>query len=129
MPFTLMDLETTWFKEHPGIRIMVFGDKHLGVELKWGAKPTYRQPRGNEIAFPRAQWVHVRFHITLSEKADGVVELWQDGTKIVDGRGQTLPLSHTIYNSLEVGISAYSFGRLPAMLYADNVSISDQSPD
>ena len=35
MPFTLMDLETTWFKEHPGIRIMAFGDKHLGVELKW----------------------------------------------------------------------------------------------
>ena len=53
MPFTLMDLETTWFKEHPGIRIMVFGEKYLGVELKWGGKPTYRQPRGKEIVFPR----------------------------------------------------------------------------
>ncbi len=84
MPFTLMDLETTWFKEHPGIRIMVFGEKYLGVELKWGAKPTYRQVRGKEIVFPRAKWVHVKFHITLSEQHDGVVELWQDGTKIVD---------------------------------------------
>ncbi len=129
MPFTLMDLETTWFKEHPGIRIMTFGNKHLGVELKWGAKPTYRQPRGKEIAFPRAQWVHVKFHVTLSEKTDGVVELWQDGTKIVDARGQTLPLAHSIYNSLEVGITAHSFGQLPATLYADDVSISGQSPE
>jgi len=61
--------------------------------------------------------------------ADGVVELWQDGTKIVDARGQTLPLAHIIYNSLEVGISAHSIGRLPATLYADDVSISDQSLD
>jgi hypothetical protein len=129
MPFTLMDLETTWFKEHPGIRIMVFGEKHLGVELKWGAKPTYRQQKGNEIGFPRGQWVRVKLHITLSEEQDGVVELWQDGTQIVDARGQTLPLSHTIYNSLEVGISAHSFGPLPATLYVDDVSISARPPE
>ena len=126
MPFTLMDLETTWFEEHPGIRIMVFGEKHLGIELKWGAKPTCRQQRGKEIVFPRAKWVHLKFHITLSEKDDGVVELWQDGTKIVDAHGQTLPLAHSIYNSLEVGISAHSIGPLPATLYVDDVSISDQ---
>jgi len=129
MPFTLMDLETTWFKEHPGIRIMAFGDKHLGVELKWGAKPTYRQSKGREVAFPRAQWVHVKLHNTLSEMADGVVELWQDGTKIVDARGQTLPLAHIIYNSLEVGISAHSFGEQPSTLYVDDVSISGRSPN
>jgi len=87
MPFTLMDLETTWFKQHPGIRIMAFGDKHLGVELKWGAKPTYRQPQERQIAFPRGQWVHVKFHITLSEKTDGVVELWQNGLKIGSSGG------------------------------------------
>jgi len=127
MPFTLMDLETSWFKGHPGIRIMVFGAKHLGVELKWGAKPTYRQPKERRVAFPRAQWVHVRFHVTLSERADGVVELWQDGIKIVDARGQTLPLAHSIYNSLEVGISAHSFGQQPSTLYVDDVSISSQS--
>ena len=67
----------------------------------------------------------------LSEKEDGVVELWQDGTRIVDARGQTLPLAHSIYNSLEVGISArsisvHSIGPLPATLYVDDVSISNQ---
>jgi len=69
----------------------------------------------------------VRFHVTLSERADGVVELWQDGIKIVDARGQTLPLAHSIYNSLEVGISAHSFGQQPSTLYVDDVSISSQS--
>ena len=67
--------------------------------------------------------------ITLSEQTDGVVELWQDGAKIVDRRGQTLPLSHTIYNSLEVGISAHSIGPQPATLYVDDVSISGQPLD
>jgi hypothetical protein len=47
----------------------------------------------------------------------------------VDARGQTLPLSHTIYNSLEVGISAHSFGPLPATLYVDDVSISARPPE
>jgi hypothetical protein len=129
MPFTIMDLETTWFREHPGIRIMVFNDKYLGVELKWGTKPTYRQAKGHELVFPRARWVHVKFHITLSEREDGLVELWQDGRKIVDSRGQTLPLSHSIYNSLEIGISAHSFGQRPSTLYVDDVSISSQSPN
>jgi hypothetical protein len=129
MPFTLMDLETTWFKEHPGIRIMAFGHGFLGVELKWGDKPKYRQPRGKEVAFPRARWVQVRFHVTLTESEDGIVELWQDGTKIVNARGQTLPLAHTIYNSLEIGISAYSGDSLPATLYVDDVSISDRPPE
>jgi hypothetical protein len=129
MPLTLMDLETTWFKEHPGIRIRMFGEKHLGVELKWGVKPTYRQEKGGEKAFPQGRWVHVKFHLTLSELADGVVELWQDGMKIVDARGQTLPLAHSIYNSLEVGISAHSIGQRPSTLYVDDVSISGQSPD
>ena len=65
----------------------------------------------------------------LSEQTEGVVELWQDGTKIVDRRGQTLPLAHTIYNSLEVGISAHSFGSQAATLFVDDLSISGQPLD
>jgi len=126
MPTTLMDLETTWFKEHPGIRIMVFGSRYAGFELKWGAKPTYRQPRGHEVAFPANQWVHLEYHLTLSQTEDGAIELWQDGHQIVDARGQTLPLEHTIYNSLEVGLSAYSRSSRPATLYVDDIQISNE---
>jgi hypothetical protein len=128
MPLTLMDLETGWFKGHPGIRIRVFGEDHLGVELKWSNKPTYRQAKGKETAFPRGRWVHVLFHVTLSEQDNGVVELWQDGERIVATRGQTLPLKHTIYNILEVGISAHSMGRLPATLYVDDVTLAGHPP-
>lgn len=125
MPTTLMDLETTWFKEHPGIRIFMFGEGYAGFELKWGSKPTYRQARGKEIPFPRDRWVHLAYHLTLSEKQDGVVQLWQDGKRIVDARGQTLPLEHTIYNSLEVGLSAYSRTERPATLYVDDIMIAN----
>ena len=40
--------------------------------------------------------------------------------KIVDARGQTLPLAGTIYDDLEVGISAHSFGPGTAVLYVDD---------
>jgi len=129
MPLTMMDLETTWFKEHPGIRIMIYDGQYAGFELKWGGKPEYRQPRGQEVAFPRGKWVRLRSHLKLSEKEDGVVELWQDGVKIVDARGRTLPQAHTIYNSFEIGISAYSAGPEPATLYVDDVAISDRPID
>ena len=46
--------------------------------------------------------------------------------KIVDARGQTLPLAGTIYDDLEVGISAHSFGPNPAILYVDDLVISPE---
>jgi hypothetical protein len=126
MPFTVMDLETTWISESPGIRIMIAGGKHACFELKWGAKPKYRQPKGKELPFPTGRWVHLKAHLKLSEKDDGVIELWQDGSKIVDARGQTLPLAHSIYNSFEIGISAHNDRGKPATLYVDDVAITDQ---
>ncbi len=129
MPTTIMDLETTWFRGQPGIRIFLFGNKYAGFELKWGAKPKYRQKRGHEIAFPIAKWVHLKYHLRLSEKQDGVIQLWQDGHKIVDTFGQTLPLAHTIYNSLEIGLTAYSTGPQAACLYVDDMTISARPID
>ena len=128
MPFTLMDLETTWIKESPGMRIAISGS-YAAFQLKWGAHPYYRQPRGREVPFPAGRWVHLKAHLKLSDKEDGVIELWQDEVKIIDARGQTLPLAHTIYNSLEIGITAYNAGPNPAILYVDDVAISDRPLD
>jgi hypothetical protein len=44
----------------------------------------------------------------------------------VDARGQTLVLARTIFNSFEVGISAYNEDGKAATLYVDDVSISVQ---
>ena len=128
LPFTLMDLESTWLKEHPGMRIMLDPPGHLMLELKWADKPKYRQAKGREIRFPVGQWVEVRLHLRLSDQPDGLVELWQDGVTIVEGRGQTLPLAGTIYDDLEVGISAHSFGPGATTLFVDDLGISTERP-
>lgn len=126
MPATVMDIETTWMNEHPGIRIFITDGKYVAVQLKSGNSPYYRQPKGKEVRFPAGQWVHLKMHLKLSEIDDGVIKLWQDGQKLIDTHGQTLVLAHTIYNSFEIGISAYNEQGKSATLYVDDVSISDQ---
>jgi len=128
MPFTLMDLECTWIKEHPGMRIMI-EDGVVMFELKWAHKPEYRQPQANRVRIPVRQWVHLRVRLHLSDSPDGQVQLWQDDSLLIDAQGQTLPLAGAIYDSLEIGISAHSFGPNPATLYVDDVVISDQPLD
>jgi hypothetical protein len=126
MPFTIMDLECTHFKEHPGMRIMVGQDGYVRLELKWAMKPMYRQPREKRVLFPTGRWVHLKSRLKLSEAADGVVQLWQDGVKLIDEHGQTLPLAKAIYDSLEIGISAHSFGPDAATLFVDDIVISEK---
>jgi hypothetical protein len=126
MPFTVLDLETTWMHQHPGMRIVISGGKHACFQLKGFDQPYYRQPKGREVTFPTGQWVHLRSHLKLSEKNDGVIELWQDGQKIIDTRGKTLVLAHAIYNSIEIGISAYNEQGKTSTLYVDDFYISDQ---
>ena len=126
MPFTVLDLETTWMNEHPGIRLVISGGKFACFQLKSLGHAFYRQPKGKEVPFPTGRWVHLKAHLKLTEQDDGVIELWQDGQKIIDTRGQTLVLAHAIFNSVEIGISAYNEQDKPATLYVDDVSISDQ---
>ncbi len=118
MPFTVLDLETTWIHQQPGIRIVIADGKHACFQLKGFEQPYYRQPKG--------RWVHLKAHLTLSEQDDGKVELWQDGQKIIETQGQTLILANAVYNSFEIGISAYNEKDRSATLYVDDVSISDQ---
>jgi hypothetical protein len=48
---------------------------------------------------------------------------------LIDQQGQTLPLAGAIYDNLEIGISAHSFGPNPATVYVDDVEISDKPID
>jgi hypothetical protein len=125
-PLTVADLESTWIKEYPGMRIMLDPSGCLMAELKWADKPTYRQQPGREVAFPMGRWANVRMHLRLSERADGRVELWQDSAKIIDAEGPTLPLAGAIYDELELGISAHDSGPAAATLFVDDVVISAQ---
>ncbi|MEI6713222.1 MAG: hypothetical protein WCO60_05685 [Verrucomicrobiota bacterium] len=128
MPYTVLDFESTWLDQHPGPRIVITDGKYACIQLKWAGHRFYRQPKGKEVLFPTGQWVHLVEHLTLSEKEDGVIQLWQDGQLLIDSRGQTLILANTIYNSFEIGISAFNENK-ECVLYVDDVSISDQKID
>jgi len=124
MPQTLVDFESTFIDESPGPRLFLKGEGHAAVELKWAAKPTYRQKAPVPLKMPLRQWVRFRIHLKLMENSDGLVEVWQNGAKILDARGQTLPLADTILNRVEVGISANGHDHATTM-YVDDVVLSD----
>jgi hypothetical protein len=121
---TLLDLESTFVRGYPGMRIRL-QKGYLEFELaKWVPNEVYRQAEGEEISFPVGRWVFVEAHLLLSEKDDGIIQLFQDHTLIIDRRGQTLPFRDAVYDSLEVGLSAHSSGSGSAVLYLDDLHIS-----
>lgn len=122
---TLIDLESEFVQEHPGIRLRIFDDGALGVELKALSKPQYRQAPEKRIAFPKDQWVCVRVHFHLSP-TDGKMEIWQDGVKVLDKAGTTLPFRSAIYNSLEIGISAHGNPEDSCTLFVDDIRCSSK---
>jgi len=124
-PFTLADLEGREVKESPGIRLMLFDGQELGVELKALEKPQYRQTSESKVVFPTDQWVQVTWHVFLHPD-EGHVQVWQDEQLVVDRHGPTLPFRGMMYDSLEVGISAHSFGDEPATLFVDDVRIGTE---
>lgn len=121
---TMMDLESTFVRGHPGMRIRLH-QGFLELELaKWMPNEIYRQPEGGRTPFPIRRWVLVEAHLTLSEEPDGTVQLFQNGAPIIDRRGQTLPFAEAVYDNLEVGLSAYSSGPQTAVVYVDDLTIS-----
>ncbi len=124
-PLTLADLECEFVRNHPGIRLRFYDNNRLGVELKALDKPQYRQDSANSTAFPKGQWVLVRAHFHLSA-FDGLIEVWQDGKKIIDAKGATLPFPAAIYSSLEIGASAFSELEGRAIVYVDELRIRDR---
>ena len=126
LPFTLMDLECEWIKQHAGIRLCITEKGHLEAELKSLDKPRFRQASDSAVVFPLGQWVKVQTHIHLSNDNEGHVKIWQDNKLIVDASGVTLPLRSAIYSSLEIGISAHSYGSKQSKLWVDDMQVSDK---
>lgn len=117
-PFSLVDFENNFFEESPGPRI-VFRNNCLAVENKFGSKINYLQD--NPIVFPIQTWVTVKIHLKFSSSSNGLIQLWQNGNLILNKSGITLPLSNSIQNSLEVGISATSEN---SILWVDDIRLS-----
>ena len=121
-PFTLADIEGRHVKESPGIRLMLF-DGELGAELKSLDKPKFRQSPDRRTLFPTNEWVEVTWHLFLHPD-NGKVQIWQNNDLVVDSVGPTLPFTKMVLNSVEVGISAHSFGNKPTTLFVDDVIVT-----
>ena len=123
----IFDLEAT---EYHGVgrRLMFTGPNghYLMLEGKRSTGPQYSQTK-NPVPFPRDQWVHLKLHLHLSPNDAGRVELWQDGTLILDKQGPNIP-SNTFYDRIEVGQTANSTHQVLTM-YVDDVQVSDKPID
>ncbi len=119
LPYSIADFECQWFDQAPGPRI-VFSNGALAVENKFGSKLKFKQ--SSPVMVPIGAWVTVKIHLLFDEIL-GRVELWQDGTKILDVTAPTLPLINAIQTNIEVGISATSEA---CVLYVDDVRLSNK---
>lgn len=112
----LMDLEEqTPVGAGPGMRLALV-DNQLRVEHKF-LESDILQISGQELDFPRDQWVNIVWEIKLSQRDEGTVKLWQDGQLIINSANNTtLPQdilyfqqgTKGMYSSCEVGITANS---------------------
>jgi hypothetical protein len=125
MPFTIFELASTWSDNWPGIRIMLQDDGTLGYEFKWMDKPRYVQT-GNKVLFPTGKWVNVKVHFKLSNRDDGIIQLWQDNNLVIDTTGKNLPFNDAIYNFFNVGICNMKGNAPTSTVYVDNVRVSDK---
>lgn len=127
----LMDLEEQIaIGAAPGIRIALESNKLL-VERKKIKEKDVKQKPGEEIDFPRNQWVEIVLEINLSQKKNGSIKLWQNGQLILEAKNtRTLPKdflyfqqgTKAMFTSLEIGITANSNDG-NASLWVDDVKL------
>lgn len=120
----IFDLEATGY-HGVGRRLMFTGTngRYLMLEGKRSTGPQYSQTE-SPVPFPRNQWVHVKLHLHLSPGGNGQVQLWQDGTLILNKSGRNM-VENTFYDRIEVGQTANNTHR-ELTVYVDDVQISDK---
>ena len=124
----IMDLEErTPIGAGPGMRLAIVDDQLL-IEHKY-YEPNITQAEGSGIAFPRDEWVHVEWEVSLSQKKEGSVRVWQNNQLVISNDNhRTLPSDLLYfqqgtkgqYSSCEIGITANSF-KNPCTLWVDDV--------
>ena len=123
----MWDLETTKLRNSPGRRLFLQDGEFFASDLgKWWTGKKFRQPLGAQVKFPKDKWVQVKIHLVLSEGNDGRMQVWQDGQKVLDGTGKTLPRASTIYDRMQVGVTANGRPDRAQTLYVDDVVLSNR---
>lgn len=122
----LWDLESTALRNTPGRRLFLQNGEMVASDLgKWWSAKKFQAISGAP-KFPKNKWVEVKIHLRLSDKTDGRMQVWQDGVKVLDEQGKTLPRARTIYDRMQVGVTANA-GRTQAQtLFVDDVVLSNR---
>ncbi|MSU68706.1 MAG: hypothetical protein CK548_07720 [Opitutia bacterium] len=122
----LWDLESTALRNTPGRRLFLQDGEMVASDLgKWWTSKKFRAAHGAP-KFPKDRWVEVKIHLHLSDGSDGRMQVWQDGVKVLDEAGKTLPRAKTVYDRMQVGVTANT-GRTNAQtLFVDDVVLSNR---
>lgn len=91
--------------------------KHTLTVESQGRKETYRLP-----SLPKEKWVDMIYHLRYSTGNDGLVEVWEDGRRVVKYSGPTAEAhaKDAFYN--KIGLYRDRLAR-PMTLYYDNYSL------
>ncbi|NIA15900.1 MAG: hypothetical protein GWP08_17690 [Nitrospiraceae bacterium] len=115
----------------PGRRLFLSGPtgEWLKSDMgKWCVGDEFFQTPGQELAFPKDQWVRLRVYMELSDTTSGVMKVWQNNDLVLDATGITLPRADSIFSRIQVGITANGNEVDDNTMWVDDVKIWDQDP-
>lgn len=122
----LWDLESTGLRNSPGRRLFLQNGEMVASDLgRWWSAKKFRA-MGGAPKFPKNRWVEVKVHLHLSDREDGRMQVWQDGVKVLDEWGKTLPRARTIYDRMQVGVTANAGRSATQTLFVDDVVLSNR---
>ncbi|MCX6955822.1 MAG: heparin lyase I family protein [Verrucomicrobia bacterium] len=122
----LWDLESTALRNTPGRRLFLQNGEMVASDLgKWWSAKKFRAV-GGAPKFPKNRWVEVKIHLHLSDREDGRMQVWQDGVKVLDEAGKTLPRARTVYDRMQVGLTANTGRSAAQTLFVDDVVLSNR---
>ncbi len=125
----LWDLETSKLRNSPGRRLFLQDGETVASDLGqwWSTKAkSFHQPAATQVKFPKDRWVHVKIHLLLSEGSDGHMQVWQDGVRVLDAMGKTLPRASTVYDRMQVGVTANARTTCEQTVFIDDVMLSNR---
>lgn len=115
----------------PGRRLYLSGPdgRWLKSDMgKWCIGQNFEQDAGHEVNLPLDQWVRVRVYMRLLADNTGVMKVWQNDALLINEVGLTLPRADSIYERLQVGLTANGNETAAQTLYIDDVQIWNQPP-
>lgn len=120
VPTTLMDLESSYIANSPGLRVFL-NTLAPKIQLKWGDNPNFAQS-GGPVSFQYGVWAKLEVYYKLDDTSAGKVQLLLNDVLLVNASGQTLPTPDTVYTRLQIGATANSSSS-NCVVYVDDLAI------